>query len=127
MHRLLTGLAALSAVACTSLEDVRQQPFSWFSYYPVPFDNLANCLAARSAQLWTVTPQIQERQGIAYVTLGEKGGSSVVAEYVVWRQADGSSLVGWRRRKIIADVIGLQSTSREAADRCGRERRTDNR
>src|SRR5215468_11170802 len=103
MHRLVMVLAALSVTACTTLDEVRQEPIRWKATYLVPFDTLANCLAARSAQYWSATPQIYPRQGIAYVTLVDKGAPSVVAEFVVRQQPDGSSLVEWRRRRLVVD------------------------
>jgi hypothetical protein len=118
MHRLLMALMALSSAACTSLDDVRRQPIRWTATYLMPFDTLAGCIAARLSQFWATTPQIYPRQGIAYVTLADKTLPSIVAEFVVRRQSDDSSLVEWQRRPLFADLGSLEPRSREAADRC---------
>jgi hypothetical protein len=85
----------------------------------MPFETMTNCLAAQLAQWWAVTPLIYPREGVAYVTLADKRAPSIVAEFVVRRQNDGSSLVEWRRRKLAVDVDGLEPKSRAAADLCG--------
>jgi len=111
-------LFVLSLSACTSLDEVREQPVQWKASYLVPFDTLASCIAARLSQHWATTPQIYTRQGFAYVTLADKSAPSIVAEFFIRQQSDGSSLVEWRRRPLLADYAGLQSKSHEAADRC---------
>ncbi|MCX7366801.1 MAG: hypothetical protein NTV97_33995 [Alphaproteobacteria bacterium] len=113
---MLIPLASCAA----SIDDVRAEPVRWSNTYRVPFDTMANCLAARSIQDWSVAPQVYPREGVAYVTVAAKDSNTIMAEYVVRRQADGGSLVEWRRRKLLADLGGLETGSREAADGCAR-------
>jgi hypothetical protein len=120
MHRLLAVLAILSLPACTSLDDVRQQPARWFAYSPVPFDTMANCIAARMAQWWAVTPQIYSRQDVAYVTLADNRAPSIVAEFTIRQQSGGMSFIEWRRRKLPVDFDRLEARSRAAVDLCDR-------
>ena len=121
MHSAMPVLSLLMVTACAaSLDDVRAEPVRWAAAYGVPFDTMANCLAARSVQVWSVAPQIYPGQGIAYVTLASKEVTTIMAEYTVRRQADGGSQVEWRRKKLVADLGGLETTARETADRCAR-------
>ena len=110
--------AAVAVSACgATIDEVRSEPVRWTAHYDVPFDTMANCLAARTAEEWRSTPQIYPRDGKAYVTASQL--NTIVAEFVIKKDGDGASTVEWRRRKVIADLGGLEATARKNADKCG--------
>ena len=120
----ITAAAVLAATTlpalltgCHTVEDVRKSPVVWTASYGVPFDIMANCLAAQAARDFDVTPQLYQSQQRAIVTLGAKGTYSLVAEYQVRQISPAAIEVTWRT------VSGIASSdaARARADRCARE------
>ena len=109
-------LAAVGLAGCHTVDDVRSQPVQWTATYAVSFDAMANCLAAQSARDFDVTPQLYQSERRADVTLGIKGGYSLLGEYQVRQTTASDSEVKWR------SVSSLASTelARNRANRCAR-------
>lgn len=114
MLRNLWLAAALAASGCYSIEEVRQQPVAWTATYPVPFDTMANCLAAQWIGNYRVAPAIYPRR--ADVTIA---ASSVIAEYQIVQISDVSSEVRWHHmHSTPGSLREVDRTARERADRC---------
>lgn len=122
-------LAVVAALAClppalagcdATLDQVRAEPVRLRISTPVAYDIMASCLAARSAQVYSVTPLFFPRESRATVTLGWKTTHSIQAEYSV--RADGAgSIVEWRRRQLVGNDLGDdQGAARETIERCAK-------
>ena len=111
-HRCLCVASALLLGACQTVHELRQQPTGWEATYPVPFDTMANCLAAQWARDWSVVPQINQREQRAVVTVGLR--SANIGEYDVRQSSPTGSSVTWRQ------AFQYKLDSRDVADRCAR-------
>ena len=114
---LLAGLPLLALGACTTLDDVEGQPVRLAQRQAVPWEAMANCIARRSAQEWTVTPTFDRQTSTATIIIADKASPNVMAIYTVRAEGAGS-LVEWRRRKLAADLGGFEASSRAIVDRC---------
>ncbi len=104
----------LSLGACSmQVDELRQEPVRFSATQPVPFDTMANCISAQAADHWPATMQINLRDQTANVTVPN------MADFQIRAQGAGS-VVDWRRRKLAADMGGLEATSRQIVDRCGK-------
>lgn len=118
MKKTMLAAAALLA-GCYSIEDVREQPVAWSWAYHVPYDTMANCLAAEWAQDYSVVPQIYNRERRAVVTLAYPAGNAVIAEYQV-QQTDTETTVTWRHMGSRPGVMRLVDiNARNRAHKCG--------
>lgn len=115
---LICGVAAVAA--CTTVDELRQQPISWTAVYPARFDVLANCLAVRMAQDFDVTPQFYLPERRAVLTVATKGGARMTAEYSVRQFADADSEVTFRRQPSVFNNEPEIQKARELADRCAK-------
>lgn len=115
------AIGALLLAGCgASLDQVRAEPVRLTVPTPVAYDTMANCLAARSSQVYAVTPLVFPREGKATVTLAAKTTDSIQAEYSVRRAGDGS-VVEWRRRQLVGnDIGGMQADAQETIERCSK-------
>jgi NAD/NADP transhydrogenase alpha subunit len=89
--------------------------------YDVPWETMANCIQARWVDIVVVTPQYNQRNRTAVLTLTMQGllaPGSVVGEYAI-RQGgnEDRSEVSFRRRR---SVLGSDTDGRQIADRCAR-------
>lgn len=116
--RLVLSLSVLLLGCETTAEDVRIEPVRWSARYEVPFDTMANCLASGWSHAYAVTPLVYPREGIARVTMANKQAPMVMSEYEIRKLGEGTSEVQWRRRKILADLGGVEAKMREVADKC---------
>lgn len=110
--------ATATAVACTTVDELRQQPILWTAIYPARFDVLANCLAVRMAQDFDVTPQFYLPERRAVLTAASKGGGRMSAEYSVRQISDVDSEVTFRRQPSAFNNESLTNEARALADRC---------
>lgn len=117
-----TVLAALSIAVlggCMTADDVRQRPADFTATYPVHWETVANCLQARFIDGGVVTPQYNQRDKTAVLTVAIQGivaPGPVVAEYRV-RQVEGDKTsVELRERP---SLFGSKTLGREIADKCG--------
>jgi len=116
-RRLSRRAAILAAVlfplaACApTLDEIRSEPVRFTSRQAVPWDTMANCIAARSTDLRPASLQTYPRERLATVIWPE------AAEFTVRADGDGS-LVEFRRRKLVADLGGFEASAREIVERC---------
>lgn len=119
-HRaaILAALAlAVTTGACTSIDDVEGQPVRLTQRQAVPWELMANCIARRSAQEWAATPTFDRDRSTATIVIASKATPDIMAIYTV--RADGTgSVVEWRRRKLVADLGGLDAGAKGIVDRC---------
>lgn len=110
---ILAALFPLAACAPT-LDEIRAEPVRFTSSQPVPWDTMANCIAARSTDLRPASLQTYPRERLATVIWPE------AAEFTVRADGDGS-VVTFRRRKVVADLGGFEASAREIVERCRNE------
>lgn len=122
MHvRWLAMTSLFFAPSCSvGPEDVRNDAARWSADYAVPFHSMASCIAANEARL---APQLFMGNDSARVSTFSQGGSYgvLMTEYSIRRVDETHSQVEWRRRKLIADMAGLEDKARKTADRCGQK------
>jgi len=106
---------ALPLSACSvPVDDLRREPVRFSVTAPhVSFDAMANCISAQSSDHWPTTMQINLQDRSANVTAPN------MADFQIRGEGAGS-VVNWRRRKLAADMGGLEATSRQIVDRCAR-------
>lgn len=110
---LVLAGGALAVCAPTS-DEIRAEPVRFTSSQPVPWDTMANCILRRALDQRPASLLTYPREQLATVILPE------TAEFTVRAAGDGS-VVEWRRRKLVADVGGLEAASREIVERCRTE------
>lgn len=106
-------LSILAACAPT-LDEIRAEPVRFTVRQAVPWDTMANCIAARSTDQRPASLQTYPREQLANVIWPE------TAEFTVRAEGAGS-VVEFRRRKLAADLGGMEASARELVERCGRE------
>lgn len=122
MQRVVLGFAAASALAgCMTADDVRNRPADWTAVYDQPWETMANCIQAHFVDGGVVTPQYNQRNRTAVLTVAVQGiiaPGPVVAEYRI-RQVgnDDRSEVQLRQRP---SVFGSPKAGQDVVDRCGR-------
>lgn len=118
MLRYLWLAAVVTLGGCYSVDDLKERPLAWSASYSVPFDNMANCLAVRSADAYIATPQLYQREERAAVLLSMAGlyGPVIVGEYDIRTTSPSTIALSYRQRP---SLIGDTKPARERADRCG--------
>lgn len=121
-HSAVAGLPLLLLLsACgPTLDELKERQPLWTATVAVPFDTLANCIVARSVERYTVTPQIHQREGVAYVTLIYPAANQLQGEYTVRWTGEGTSSVEYRGREPIADLGGSGAAIRASVERCSK-------
>ncbi len=115
MRAIVLGWSCLVLCACSvPVDELRQEPVRFSVTAPrVPFDAMANCISAESADHWPTTMQINLQARSANVTAPN------MADFQI-RSVGAGSVVDWRRRKLAADMGGLEATSRQIVDHCAK-------
>lgn len=113
MRAIVLGWFGLMLGACSvPVDELRREPVRFSVTAPqVPFDAMANCIGAQASDHWPTTMQINLQARSANVTAPN------MADFQIRGEGAGS-VVDWRRRKLAADVGGLEATSRQIVDRC---------
>lgn len=120
VRTILAAAAAGILGGCMTADDVRQRPADFTATYAAHWETVANCLQARFIDGGVVTPQYNQREKTAVLTVAIHGivaPGPVVAEYRVRGIADEKTAVEYRERP---SLFGSKATGREIADRCSR-------
>jgi hypothetical protein len=119
MLRRLWLVAAVPVAGCFShsVEDLRQRAPQWTARYSVPYDTMANCLAAEwaSGVNVSVLPQFYSREQRAAITIIIIPAGIPAGDYQIRTNADSTIEVEWRYFSQATHPI-----YRERADRCGK-------
>lgn len=120
VRTILAVVAAGILGGCMTADDVRQRPADFTATYAAHWETVANCLQARFIDGGVVTPQYNQRDKTAVLTVAIQGiiaPGPVVAEYRVRQSDEDKTTVEFRERP---SLFGSKATGREIADRCGR-------
>jgi hypothetical protein len=108
---IMLGVAACGSTAPPPLPPV------WSANYPVPFDAMVRCLAAKPAGAFAVSPPDLPQDGVAVIAFTPTNTPQAGSTYTV-RQAGSSSQVIWRRPGNVGGLDWLDGEARSRADRC---------
>jgi hypothetical protein len=120
-HGWLLEAAAAGLAGYVTVDDLRARPPAWTATYDVPWETMANCLRSGLIGGAFVTPQYDQRNRTAVLTLAMQGilaPGPIVGEFQIQQigQEDRSE-VQFRPRPSMSDS---DTHGHELADRCAR-------
>jgi hypothetical protein len=107
--------AALAAAACSS--GPPPLPPIWSATYDVPFDAMVDCLAAKPAGAFAVSPPEFFQDGVMRISFTPAKTPEAASAYTI-RRAGNRTQVIWRRPGKVGDMDSLDNEARSRADRC---------
>src|SRR5262245_3806954 len=119
MTRVMTLSAAimLGAAAC-STAPTEPKPAVWSANYALPYDFMANCLAARPPMSYAASPPAFTGDGVAIVSIAPVNAPPINAHNVVRRMPGNTSQVSWRRPDHVGGLDWLDNETRMKANGC---------
>lgn len=106
----------LGAAACASTAPPPLPPV-WSANYPVPFDAMVGCLAAKPAGAFTASAPDLFQNGVAVISFTPANTPQAGSAYTVRRAGSGSTVI-WRRPGSVGGLDWLDGEARNRADRC---------